>query len=130
MSRRLLGLAPWVRFVSAAIFIVFGAAKFVSHASETSSFRHYGLPAPSAFAYVIGVLELVGGALLAAGVLTRLVALALAGDMVGAIIVSGIHRGEVVPSLTLAPLLLVAMVFLMRVGPGELHLSQLRNRTE
>lgn len=38
--------------------------------------------------------------------------------MVGAIVVSGIGQGEVIPSLTLAPLLLAGMAFLIRVGPG------------
>jgi uncharacterized membrane protein YphA (DoxX/SURF4 family) len=65
------------------------------------------------------VLEIVGGLLLASGVLVRLAALALAGDMVGAIVVSGLGRGEDL-SLTLAPALLVAMIFLIRVrAPGS-----------
>lgn len=107
-----------VRGISGAIFILFGAGKFLDHGHEVSSFESYGLPAPDAFVYLIGTLELVGGALLIAGLLTRLVALALAGNMVGAIAVSGIGEGEVIPSLTLAPLLLVAMVYLVRVGAG------------
>jgi uncharacterized membrane protein YphA (DoxX/SURF4 family) len=100
------------------VFVVFGAGKFVNHASELASFRQYAVPAPDAFVYVIGVLEIVGGLLLASGVLVRLAALALAGDMVGAIVVSGLSQGEDL-SLTLAPALLVAMIFLIRVGgPG------------
>lgn len=110
--------APWVRWTAAAVFIGFGVGKFTAHASETHSFRHYGLPSPSAFAYAIGALELVGGALLAAGALTRLAALLLAGDMAGAIIVAGIREGEVLPSLTVAPVLLVALLFLVVVGAG------------
>jgi uncharacterized membrane protein YphA (DoxX/SURF4 family) len=104
-----------IRSAAAIVFVVFGAGKFVNHASELASFRHYALPAPSAFVYVIGVLEIVGGLLLASGVLVRLAALALAGDMVGAIVVSGLGRGEDL-SLTLAPALLVAMIFLILVG--------------
>lgn len=111
--------ATAIRWAAAIVFVVFGAGKFVNHASELASFRQYAVPAPDAFVYVIGVLEIVGGLLLASGVLVRLAALALAGDMVGAIVVSGLGRGEDV-SLTLAPVLLVAMLFLIRVrAPGS-----------
>jgi putative oxidoreductase len=100
------------------VFIVFGIGKFTAHESELASFRSYGLPFPEAFVYAIGVLEVAGGALLVLGLLTRLTALALAGDMVGAIVVSGLAKGEIV-SLTLAPALLVAMCVLVRWGPGS-----------
>jgi putative oxidoreductase len=100
-----------VRLGAGLVFVVFGAGKFVNHASEVASFDKYGLPAPDAFVYAIGVLELVGGLLLIAGVAVPLVALALAGDMVGAIVVSGLKEGEII-SLTLAPALLAAMLFL------------------
>jgi uncharacterized membrane protein YphA (DoxX/SURF4 family) len=49
------------------VLIAFGAAKFASHTSELDSFRTYRLPAPNAFVYRIGVLELLGGALLILG---------------------------------------------------------------
>ena len=107
-----------IRWAAAIVFVVFGAGKFVNHASELASFRQYALPAPDAFVYLIGAVEIVGGLLLASGLLVRLAALMLAGDMVGAIVVSGIGRGEDI-SLTLAPLLLVAMIFLIRIGPPD-----------
>jgi uncharacterized membrane protein YphA (DoxX/SURF4 family) len=101
-----------VRWAAAIVFVVFGAGKFVNHASELASFRHYALPAPDAFTYFIGALEIVGGLLLASGVWVGLAALVLAGDMVGAIVLSGIGRGEAI-SLTLAPALLLAMIYLL-----------------
>lgn len=104
--------AAAIRWSAAAVFVAFGAGKFVNHASELVSFRHYGLPAPDVFVYVIGVVEIVGGLLLASGRLVRLAALALAAAMVGAILVSGIGRGEDI-SLTLAPALLLGMIFLI-----------------
>jgi uncharacterized membrane protein YphA (DoxX/SURF4 family) len=117
-----------VRWTAAIVFVAFGAAKFVNHTSELVSFRQYGLPLPDAFVYAIGVLELAGGLLLASGVLVRLAALALAGDMVGAIAVSGIGRGEDI-SLTLAPALLVAMIFLIGFGERRGHQGDLNSRT-
>lgn len=106
------------RLAPALVFLAFGVGKFTNHASETSSFRAYGLPHPGAFAYAIGVAEILGGLALLVRASAPLAALVLAGDMVGAIVVSGIGRGEMV-SLTLAPALLAAMVaLLVRQGPG------------
>lgn len=104
-----------IRRTAAIVFVIFGAGKFVNHGSELASFRHYGLPLAGVFVYVIGVLEIAGGLLLARGLLVRAAALVLAGDMVGAIVVSGIGQGEAI-SLTLAPALLVGMIFLLRTG--------------
>jgi uncharacterized membrane protein YphA (DoxX/SURF4 family) len=116
-------LATSIRWAAAIVFVVFGAGKFVNHTSELASFRHYALPAPGAFVDFVGVLEIVGGLLLASGALVRLAALALAGDMVGAIVVSGVGRGEDI-SLTLAPALLIAMIFLIRVGAPDRSQAQ------
>ena len=104
--------------MAAIVFVIFGAGKFVNHASELASFRLYGLPAPGVFVFSIGGLEIVGGLMLAAARWVRFAALALAGDMVGAIVVSGLARGEII-SLTLAPLLLLAMLFMIWFGAGE-----------
>jgi len=111
--------ARMVAIVAGIVFVVFGLGKFVNHAEEVHSFRDYGLPWPGVSVIVIGLVEVVGGALLVAGRWVRLAALALAGDMVGAIAVAGIGTGEVVPSLTLAPALLVAMIYLIAAAPRQ-----------
>lgn len=98
-----------LRVLSGGVFVVFGVGKFVNHASELGSFRSYGLPVPGLFVIAIGVIEVVGGALLISGRVLRPTALVLAGDMVAAIIVSGLAKGEII-SLTLAPALLVVMI--------------------
>jgi uncharacterized membrane protein YphA (DoxX/SURF4 family) len=108
--RTRLGLV--VRVVAGVIFLVFGAGKFVDHASELASIREYGLPFPEITVVAIGVLEIAGGALLLARRLVRPAAFALAADMVGAIVVSGIARGEDI-SLTLAPALLLGMLYVL-----------------
>jgi putative oxidoreductase len=117
-----------LRIAAGIVFVVFGIGKFSQHSTEVDSFREYGLPSPDAFVYAIGVLEVVGGLMLIAGILVWPAALALAGDMVAAIAVSGIKEGEAI-SLTLAPALLAAMVALLvrerppwataRGSPGE-----------
>jgi putative oxidoreductase len=116
----------WValaRWAAGVIFLIVGVAKFADHAAELASFRHYPLPAPEVFVYLVGAVEIGGGLLLIMGLLTRLAALALAADMTGAIAVSGLARGELI-SLTLAPVLLVAMLGLIRVGPGPWSLDR------
>jgi putative oxidoreductase len=115
-------LAPVIGLASGAIFIAFGLGKFLAHQTETSSFHRYGLPSPSAFAYVIGVLELVGGLSLLIGLAVRPLALALAGNMVGAIATAGPVDGGAI-NLGLAPTLLVAMLALTWVGAGERSLD-------
>ena len=116
-------LALLARLGAGAVFVVFGIAKFTNHPSEVSSFRTYGLPSPDVFVYGVGVLEIAGGTLLIVGLLTRRVAVALAGDMVGAIILSGVGQGEFV-SLTLAPAQLAVMLFLVWSGPGRFALDR------
>ena len=110
------------RIAAGLVFLGFGIAKFANHSVEVDSFETYGLPAPDAFVYVIGTIEVIGGLMLIAGAGTRLAALVLAGDMVGAIAVSGIKEGEPV-SLTLAPLLLAVMIVVLWAGPGRPALS-------
>ena len=107
-----------LRIAAGIVFILFGQAKFTIHEEEVAAFENYGLPSPEAFTYAIGALEVVAGVLLVFGLLTRLAALVMAGNMVAAIYVSGIKEGETVPSLTIAPALLVVMLVLLWAGPG------------
>jgi putative oxidoreductase len=106
-----------LRIGAGVVFVVFGLGKFVNHGAELASFRTYGLPAPDALVILIAVIELVGGLLLIAGIVFRSAALVLAGDMVGAIVVSGIARGDPI-SLTVAPAELLAMLVLLCAGSG------------
>jgi putative oxidoreductase len=109
-----------VRVLIGLAFVVAGIPKFAANAWETRAFDSFGLPWPGALVIVIGAVEIAGGVLLLCDRLTRPTALVLAAVMVGAIAFSGIGHGDVVPSLTVAPLLLVATLFLLsrRPGPG------------
>jgi putative oxidoreductase len=113
-----------IRLASGAIFIGFGLSKFTRHASEAAAFDRYGLPDPSLFAYAIGTIEIGLGSLLLLGLGTRFAALGLAGNMVGAIATGGRVDGGFV-NLVLAPLLLVGMLALIRIGPRRWSLDQL-----
>jgi putative oxidoreductase len=101
------------RVAAGAVFVIFGLGKFLNHGDELSSFETYGIPWPEVMVYVVGVLEVVGGLALLVGVGVAPVALLMAGNMVVAIVVSGIAEGEIVPSLTLAPVLLAVMGLLL-----------------
>jgi putative oxidoreductase len=123
--RDLIGLdtqeAPWRRAVRLAAGIVFafsGTPKFFAHGWEAGHFRTYGLPLPDAFVYLIGTIEILGGLALVADFAVRPVAVLLGAVMVGAIVTSGIGQGEWIPSLTLAPALLAACVYLLWATPA------------
>ena len=99
--------------LAGAIFIVAGLVKFVFHHWELDAFRSFGLPWPWALEIFAGVLETLGGTLLVARRFVAPTAVLLAVTMIVAIASSGIGHGDVIPSLTLAPALLLAMLYLL-----------------
>lgn len=106
-------LTDAVAFVSGAIFVVAGLVKFIAYGWELDAFRRFGLPAPEAFVVAAGVIEVGGGILLLLRKQLVPTALVLGATMAVATVVSGFIAGDVIPSLTLAPALLLAMVFLV-----------------
>jgi len=109
-----------VAIVTGVIFVFAGLVKFVFHGWELHAFRTFGLPWPSALEILAGVLETVGGVLLVMRLVVVPVALILAVTMVVAIGASGIGHGDVIPSLTLAPALLLALLWLLaRARPRD-----------
>ena len=106
-----------MRLLSGVISAIAGTPKFFAHGWEAGHFRTYGLPLPDAFVYVIGVIEILGVLALIADVAVRPVSVLLGAVMVGAIVTSGIGQGEWIPSLTVAPALLIASVYLVWVTP-------------
>lgn len=105
-----------VAVITGVIFVFAGLVKFVFHHWELDAFRSFGLPWPSALEILAGVLETAGGVLLVARRLIAPVSLLLAVTMIVAIVSSGIGHGDVIPSLTLAPALLVATLYLLARG--------------
>ena len=76
-----------LRLAIAFVFITEGIQKFTSpEALGAGRFAKIGIPAPEVLAPFVGGVEIVGGALVLIGLLTRLAALALMIDMIVAII--------------------------------------------
>jgi uncharacterized membrane protein YphA (DoxX/SURF4 family)/predicted lipoprotein with Yx(FWY)xxD motif len=122
ITPRISGAAAWtvavVRVAAGVIFVAFSIGKFANHAAEAASIERYGFPAPQLTTYLVGSVELVGGLALVLGLASRLAALALAADMVGAIVTAGRVEGGPV-NLGLAPALLGVMLLLLWAGAGR-----------
>ena len=106
-----------VAVMSGVVFFFAGLVKFVFHHWELHAFQDFGLPFPSELEIFAGVLETLGGVALVCRRWTTPTAMLLSITMVVAIISSGIDHGDVIPSLTLAPALLLAMLYLLIRAP-------------
>ena len=100
--------------VCGLIFIPAGLVKFVFYHWEMHAFREFGIPAAAVMEPLVGVLETLGGVLLVRRVLVGPTAFVLAVVMLVAFVAGGIIHGDLIPSDTLAPALLVAMIYLIR----------------
>ena len=98
------------RVLIGLLFVLTGALQLVRHGHFTSLFARWHVPAPESAVTLIGALELVCGILLAAGVLTRPVALLLATVMIGAMMTAGRVDGGIY--LLVPPVLFVLCVLL------------------
>ncbi|HET8977695.1 MAG TPA: DoxX family membrane protein [Solirubrobacteraceae bacterium] len=105
-----------VAAVRGLIFVPAGLVKFVLYHWELHAFQDFGIPAASVMEPLVGLLEIVGGLLLVRRVLVVPAALVLAVIMSVAFVTGGIIHGSLIPSDTLAPALLVAMIYLIGVG--------------
>jgi uncharacterized membrane protein YphA (DoxX/SURF4 family) len=105
-----------IAIITGVIFFFAGVVKFAFHHWELHAFRSFGLPWPFAMEIVAGVVEVIGGVLLVMRRAVVPVTVVLAVTMLVAIIASGIVHGDVIPSLTLAPALLLAITYLFAVA--------------
>ncbi len=102
-----------VAIVTGVIFVIAGLPKFVAFGWERDAFVSFDLPFPELLVVLAGIFEIGGGLLLIARRLLAPAALVLAGTMAVAFVASGLGHGDVLPSLTLAPALLAATVYLL-----------------
>jgi putative oxidoreductase len=117
-SRQLsIGLAV-LRIAVAAVFINHGRQKLFVYgfAGVTGAFTQMGVPLPGVMGPLIGLLEFFGGIALLVGFLTRLLGVAFAFDMLGAILLVQLKKGF--SGFELEFLLLGASVALFLMGAG------------
>jgi uncharacterized membrane protein YphA (DoxX/SURF4 family) len=75
-----------IRCMAGGVFLWEGILKFVYTNQGVGRFTKIGFPAPELLAHFVAVLEIVGGALLICGLLTRLIAIPFVIEMVVAIL--------------------------------------------
>jgi putative oxidoreductase len=110
-------LTAALRVFVGVVFVFFGALKFVFAEPELAEFVRFGFPPVVAIVYLVGLLEVVAGLLLVAGLATRVAALGLAAVMAGAVLTAGMSVGGWF-HLGVAPTLLVANLYLLWAGSG------------
>lgn len=109
------------RILLAAIFIPAGFGKLTAIAGTAGYFGSLGLPAPTAVAVLVGLLELVGGLLIVVGFQTRLAAIALAVFTVAAGFVG--HFGQGGADATLVMMNQAAFMKNLAIAGGFLVLA-------
>jgi len=122
MVLRVLAIA--LRLYAGYKFTLYGYDKLlggnVAYAQDADFFRALNVPFPELTQVLIGVLELVGGLALLLGLLTRLFAFLLAGDMLVAMLTFH-NLPEELP-------LFICCALLVLIGGGYLSLDQLIDR--
>ena len=138
-----------LRLMAGGVFFWEGVLKFVYTNQGVGRFTKLGFPAPGATASFVAVLEIVGGAMLIAGLLTRFMALAFVVEMLVAMLSTkiGVYLGTSPLGMPGSPpkagvwaLLheirtdyaqLMTCAFLLVAGPGPLSADARlrRNRT-
>lgn len=127
-SIRLITFGPLpIRIILGSLFIIAGWPKLAELQQTQSFFTIMGLP--QELALLISLLEVIGGILLIAGLLTRITALILTIEMIGVIIISSISDAIVLPqgfeiALLSIPFIYLALcIALTLTGPGKLSIE-------
>jgi uncharacterized membrane protein YphA (DoxX/SURF4 family) len=105
-----------LRVVAAAVFIPIGLGKFVNHDAYVERFERWGFGAAAGeVAILVGIVEVVCGLMLLFGAAPRAAALALIGNMIGALATAGrIDGGQDI----WLPLVMIAVLAAVVVAGG------------
>jgi putative oxidoreductase len=109
-----------LRIAIGLVFIGTGVQKLSDREASNAHFDHWGLPSPSTAVLVISGLEIVCGVLILLGLATRLGALLLCLDMLGAAATAGRIDGGV--HLVAPPVLALLCLVLVARGGGRWQL--------
>jgi putative oxidoreductase len=120
-SDRLRTALAILRVIVGIVFVAHGAQKLFVFglAGVTGGFAQMGIPLPSIAAPLVAMVEFLGGIALIVGLLTRLAAVGLAIDMLGAILLVHLKGGFFMPTgFEFALTLLAACVAIAVGGSG------------
>jgi putative oxidoreductase len=115
-----------VRIVVGLVFLAHGSQKLFSFGFHgvAGFFAHAGIPVPAVSAVAVTLVEFLGGIALVLGVGTRIAALLLAVDMLGAIVFVHGKNGFFLPTgFEYALTMLAANVGLVLAGPGAVAID-------
>jgi putative oxidoreductase len=116
-----------IRIVVGVIFIITGWPKLLDIQQAQGFFMMIGLP--QELAVTIGLLEVVGGLLLVAGILTRILAALFVIEMIGAITILNttfpfpIPEGYEIAQFSVPILSLAISISLILTGPGRISIE-------
>lgn len=137
LAEKLAFIAPLAtRVVVGLTYVQTGWGKWHHFHRIVQFFHTLGIPFPTVNAFIVSSLELVGGSLIIAGLLTRLCAVGLSITMVVALItadrqaflISWTMASNTGPADVLAFTLLIFLLWLALYGPGVVSLDALLKR--
>ena len=113
----------FIRLAAGSVFFMHGWSKIHNFAGVTGMMQHLGVFAPGFMGPFVAWVEVIGGLMLILGIVTRVAAVALAIDMLFAILLTGLGRGWGPHELELV--LMAASLGIALTGSGKYALYKM-----